>query len=130
MRTASLRSGLKILVVEDDLVCARMLTTTLRQRGYAVVTAVDGVQAMRAARVERPDLIMLDIGLPGGDGIVTLARLRNLAETATTPVIISTSRVDAAVEKKVRQLGADGFLPKPVEAEVLLDTVARLTGGR
>jgi two-component system cell cycle response regulator len=126
MRLEAGQGGRKVLVVEDDPVCARMLVGVLRQRGYAVVTASDGVQAMRLARLERPDLIVLDIGLPGGDGLVTLTRLRNLSETAVTPVVISTSRPGSQIERKAAELGADAFLPKPVESELLLDTVARL----
>jgi DNA-binding response OmpR family regulator len=121
------RPAIKILIVEDDAVCARMLMGVLRRRGYAVVAASDGVQAMRVARIERPDVILLDIGLPGGDGLVTLTRLRNLSETALTPVVISTSRPASEIEGKARELGADEFLSKPVEPDLLTDAIDRLT---
>jgi len=129
MNSQAQQPAVKVLVVEDDAIQTRLVMTLLRRRGYAVVTASDGVQAMQSARRERPDLIMLDIGLPGGDGLLTLTRLRNLSETAATPVVISTSRTEAAWESKAMKLGADGFLPKPTEPERLVGMVDRLTRG-
>jgi two-component system cell cycle response regulator len=130
VNSTSRDGSIKILIVEDDAVCARAMAVVLRQQGHAVVTASDGVQAMRMARLERPDLIMLDIGLPGGDGFTTLARLRNLSETAATPVVMASSRPAAAVAGRAKQLGADEFLAKPIASDALLETVVRLTRAR
>jgi two-component system, OmpR family, alkaline phosphatase synthesis response regulator PhoP len=126
MRLEAGQGRSKVLVVEDNPVCARLLVGVLSRRGYQVVAASDGVQAMRLARTERPHLIVLDVGVPGGDGLVTLSRLRSGSETAGTPVVISTSRPGSHAERKAAELGADAFVPKPVESALLLDTVARL----
>jgi two-component system, OmpR family, alkaline phosphatase synthesis response regulator PhoP len=126
MRPEACQGSSKVLVVEDNPVCARLLAGVLSRRGYEVVAASDGVEAMRLARTERPQLIVLDVGVPGGDGLATLERLRALSETAGTPVVISTSRPGSQAERKAAELGADAFVPKPVESALLLDTVARL----
>jgi two-component system cell cycle response regulator DivK len=122
------RSTTKILLVEDDAVSAHLVTAVLRRRGYDVVSASEGVQALRVARQERPDLIVLDLGAPGGDGLLTLTRLRHLPETSRIPVVLSTMPA-RAVDGKARELGADELLAKPIAPALLLDTVQRLTGG-
>lgn len=99
-----------------------MLGTALRLAGYEVRTAPDAVVALSVARQESPDLILLDLGLPGGGGMVVLERLRGLMATAITPVIVITG--GEVTEAEVLGAGAQGFLGKPVMAEKLVATVA------
>jgi CheY-like chemotaxis protein len=117
-------SGKKILVVDDDKDQLLALAITLKAKGYVVVSAMDAVSAISMARKERPDLVLLDLGLPAGDGFVVMERLKNLIPLATIPVVIVTAR-DLACEPRALSAGATAFLQKPVENDLLLATVQR-----
>lgn len=118
----------KVLVIEDDVDISRLLGMQLKAGGYELAYASDAVTAMTVARKERPDLILLDLGLPGGGGILVLERLRAIAELAATPVIVVTARTDAAGEADARAAGAVDFLRKPVEADELTAAIERALG--
>jgi PleD family two-component response regulator len=81
-------SGRKILIIDDDPHLLLGLTPRLAASNYSVVTATDAISAVSVARKEVPDLIILDLGLPGGDGFLVLERIRNLAGLAATPFIV------------------------------------------
>lgn len=116
----------KILVIEDDQSVTLMLGTALRIAGYEVVTAGDAVVAISIARQEAPDLILLDLGLPGGGGMVVLERLRGLMSTAITPVIVITG--GEVTEAQVLTAGAQGLLAKPVTPDNLIAAIAKFLG--
>jgi two-component system KDP operon response regulator KdpE len=118
-------SKAKILIVEDDADLRRGLTLRLRANGYDIVHASDGLSAVSAARNERPDLVLLDIGLPCGDGISVLHRYANMAALSAMPVVVLTGRDPRVAEPAVRQFYVAGFLTKPVENDVLLATIER-----
>jgi two-component system KDP operon response regulator KdpE len=118
----------KILVIEDDVDISRLLGMQLKGGGYEAAYASDAVTAMTVARKERPDLILLDLGLPGGGGLLVLERLRAIAELAATPVVVVTARTDAAAEQDARAAGAVDFLRKPVEAADLAAAIERALG--
>ena len=82
----------KILIVEDDRDLRRALTIRLKAHGYDVVTAEDGVYAVSTARKEHPDLVLLDIGLPAGDGLTVLDRYSKLSDLCDIPVVVLTGR--------------------------------------
>jgi pilus assembly protein CpaE len=117
----------KILVVDDEANVQRLLQYTLKQAGYSVVVAGDGPEAIRLWSSERPDLILLDVGLPKLDGYQVAERIRSDEGTGAThvPIIMLTS--DKEVEQKVRGLraGADDYLVKPFHQAELL---ARMKG--
>ena len=117
----------RVLVVEDDLDFLRGLVIRLKASGYEVLSATDGVQAIGAARRDKPDLILLDIGLPGGDGYVVMDRLR-LINRATTPILVLSAKDPATHREKALAAGAMVFFHKPVENHVLLATMRRLLG--
>ena len=117
----------KVLVVEDDLDLLRGLVIRLKASGYEVLCATDGVQAIGAARREKPDLILLDIGLPGGDGYVVMDRLKMLIG-ATAPILVLSAKDPVIHREKSHAAGAAVFLHKPVENHVLLAMVRRLLG--
>jgi len=112
--------GRKILVVDDDADLVKALGTRLRAEGFALVAAGDGVMAVAAARREKPDLILLDLGLPGGDGYHVLERLKTLTTTSSTPIIVLSAKDPQVHEARSLSSGADAFFHKPAESATLV----------
>jgi DNA-binding response OmpR family regulator len=102
-----------ILLVEDDATLRDTLAYRLRHDGYQVVTAVDGVQAVEAARKTRPDLIVLDLMLPGLDGLEVCKQVRAMPETQSAPIIMLTARAEESDKILGLELGADDYVTKP-----------------
>jgi two-component system KDP operon response regulator KdpE len=94
-------SGNKILIIDDDQPLLLGLTARLKANGYSVVCATDAVSAVAVARKEVPDLVILDLGLPAGDGFLVLERLRGLTDLVATPVIVLSARIRLTI-KNVR----------------------------
>jgi DNA-binding response OmpR family regulator len=117
----------KVLVVDDDMDFLRGLVIRLKTSGYEVLCARDGMQAIGVARRERPDLLLLDIGLPAGDGYVVMDRLKMLTG-GTTPIIVLSAKDPATHREKALAAGASVFLHKPVENHVLLSMMRQLLG--
>src|SRR5881398_3414654 len=119
----SRRSRQKILVIEDDPVARADLQARLKAQGYTVALAADAASAVTVVNRERPDLILLDLGLPAGDGFLVLERLRKIEAFAAIPVLVITSRSDAETRKRVEAMGVAPLLSKPVDTEVLLGAI-------
>src|SRR6266567_788508 len=113
----------KILVIEDDPVALADLQARLEANGYVVARAADAASAMTVVNRERPDLILLDLGLPAGDGFLVLERLRKIETLAAIPVLVVTGRSDADTRKRVAALGVAPVLIKPVDTDVLLTAI-------
>jgi two-component system KDP operon response regulator KdpE len=113
----------KVLVIEDDAVARADLQARLGAAGYLVVQAADAASAMTVVNREHPDLILLDLGLPAGDGYLVLERLRKIAAFAAIPVLVITGRSDAETRQRVAKLGVPPMLSKPVDTEALLAAV-------
>ena len=107
----------KILVVEDELKIARLVRDYLHQAGFAVVEAADGRSALTLARTERPDMIVLDLGLPEIDGLDVTRRLR--ADSAV-PIIMLTARSEESDRIVGLELGADDYIVKPFSPKELV----------
>jgi CheY-like chemotaxis protein len=118
----------KILVIEDEIGQLTMVAKRLKGAGYDVVGARDGLSAVSTARKEQPDLVVLDLGLPGGDGFVVMQRLQTLLSTATIPIIVVSSNDPAQSEEPSKRGGAVAFLRKPVDFEKLLQIIAESIG--
>ena len=114
----------RVLVVEDERTLADALAEGLREDGFAVETAADGLQAFDLALPGRFDLIVLDLMLPGLSGLDVCARLRR--DGVTTPVLVLTARSGDADQIRALGVGADDFLPKPFSYRVLLARVRAL----
>jgi len=106
-----------ILIVDDDQLIRQGLTLSLRQAGYDTSTAGTAEEALAAARIHPPDLILLDIGLPGMDG---LDALRSFRQQVSTPIIFVTARRSELDQIVGLELGADDYIIKPFETSVLL----------
>jgi two-component system phosphate regulon response regulator PhoB len=111
--TATPQVGQRILVVDDEPDITALVAYHLAKASYRVLTAGNGRDALRAAREERPDLIVLDLMLPGLSGYEVLAELRRQDETKDIGVIVLTARKDEPDRIKGLSLGADDYLPKP-----------------
>jgi DNA-binding response OmpR family regulator len=118
----------KILIVDDDLDMRRGLNARLQANGYETAFAGDAVLAITTARHERPDLILLDIGLPGGDGYVVMQRLQRIASLDCVPIIVVSAREPSTHEPKSTAAGAIGYFQKPVDIDGLLSAIANALG--
>jgi diguanylate cyclase (GGDEF)-like protein len=114
-----------ILVVDDSAAIRRIIGRILAETGYRVVEAADGRAALRACRVERPDLMLLDIDMPVLDGPATLRAMRAEPELRSVPVLFLTARTGAADVAAGLDLGAQDYLRKPCEPAELTARVAR-----
>jgi len=117
-----------VLVIEDDPVQSRLLTVRLKAAGYHVAVACDGVQSVSAVRRERPDLILLDIGLPGGDGHLVLRRLKAIVHLSAIPIIAVSGRAVETDGERMLAAGADDYFQKPVDLERLISRMHALIG--
>jgi DNA-binding response OmpR family regulator len=109
----------KVLLVDDEDMLRRVMKDLLEQEGYQVIEAKDGVEALDQVDRYAPDIIVLDLNLPGLDGYGVLSHLRSRPATAGIPVVVLTARGDEESEVKVFELGADDFLSKPFRARAL-----------
>ena len=118
----------RILVIEDDRDNATALGMRLKSEGYDVAVAYDAVSGLSTATKFRPDLVLLDISMPGGGGLLVAERLRNMVSTVTTPIIFITGTRAPDLRSKAAALGAAGFVEKPYEQRHLLGSIGRVLG--
>ena len=109
-----------MLVVEDDSPIRTLLTDLLKDAGYSVAEAIDGFQALDHLREQRPDLIVLDLMLPGLGGLEVCRRLRSDRETAGVPIIMLTAKADEVDRVVGLELGADDYVVKPFSPKELV----------
>ncbi len=114
----------RILVVEDDPQVLHMIQKFLATAGHDVLEAADGVSGVILAAQSLPDLILMDIGLPGMNGLEVTRHLKSSPQLSTIPVIAVTAHVMYSERKMINDVGCDGFLPKPFYRHSLLETVA------
>ena len=112
-----------ILIVEDDRRITLALGIRLEAHGYRVVSAPDAVHAMNEAMRESPDVVVLDINLPGGNGLMIAERLMENASTTDLPVIFITASRQPRLRERAAELSAVAFLEKPFSAGDLLDAI-------
>ncbi len=112
-----------VLLVEDDKKLTLAMGMRLKSMGYNVATAADAVCAVAEARKSNPDVVLIDINLPGGDGFVVAGRLQSLIQTAATPIIFITASKQPGLRERANEIGAAGFLEKPFDATQLADAI-------
>ena len=115
-----------ILVVEDDEMSRDMVTRRLAKLGYVVITAADGGEAVEVARAQRPDLILMDVCLPGMDGVEATRQIKSDLRTGTIPVIALTALNTAADVRHAVQAGCDDYETKPVAFGRLNNKIRKL----
>jgi len=115
----------KILIADDSRFQGQLLASFLSPKGFEAVFALDALQAWTAALRSAPQLILLDINMPGGTGIEVLKRMKISSKTQHIPVIVVSGEENPATESLARSLGAVDFLHKPVEQEELCAAVER-----
>lgn len=113
----------KILIVDDDPDLRQALRVRLRANNYETINAGDGYSALAQAYKEHPDLIILDLGLPAGDGFVVLDRLQRDDKLSAIPVIVLTARDAQSTERLALQSGAAAFFQKPADNAELLGVI-------
>jgi two-component system KDP operon response regulator KdpE len=118
-------AGASVLLIEDDLNVFHGIQRRLRASGYDTFYAPDAVASISQARQRHPNLILLDLGLPAGDGFVVMERLKQFSELATIPVVVLSGRDRAANEIRSLRAGAAAYLQKPVSADLLLETIRK-----
>jgi DNA-binding response OmpR family regulator len=113
----------KILIIDDDADLRRALNLRFRANGYETAYATDGFSAIPIAQKEKPDVIILDVGLPAGDGFVVLDRLQQNAFLSGIPVIVLTARDPQSTREKIMNAGATAFFQKPADNTQLMSAV-------
>ena len=116
-------AGELILVIEDNEKNRKLVRDVLTVKGYRVLETETGEDGLRVARAEHPALILMDIQLPGIDGIETLRRLRAETDTATIPIVAVTASAMTQDRQKIMAAGFDGYQAKPISVRPFLDLV-------
>ncbi|MDX1469665.1 MAG: response regulator [Acidimicrobiia bacterium] len=118
--------GSRILVVEDSAVIRRLIEVCLRAADLEIVAREDGRAGLQAVGSESPDLVVLDIGLPGMDGWEVLDRIRRDETTSNLPVVVLTAHAEEESRRRASEFGADAFVTKPFQPNDFRTTVLSL----
>ena len=110
---------MRVLLVDDSATSLFRTSIVVRRAGHEVLTAMDGEKAVEVALSERPDLILMDVEMPKMNGFEACRRLRQHAETRSTPIIMVSSRGETASREMGKRSGCTDYLPKPFDAETL-----------
>jgi two-component system cell cycle response regulator DivK len=122
------RTAKTVLIVEDQLEMRAINAVYLHHHGYNVLAADNGLDGIEAPREAHPDLILMDISMPGADGIAATEKLKQDPETSDIPVLIVTAHPYGSVGKRAIDAGCDGYLTKPCDPRRLLQEVRRHLG--
>jgi two-component system cell cycle response regulator DivK len=114
----------RVLIVEDNPANMTLAVFLLESAGHTVFTAIDAEAGLALARAEQPDLILMDIQLPGMDGLAATVQLKRDDATRRIPVIALTALAMKGDEERIRAAGCDGYIGKPMRYKEFLDTIA------
>ena len=118
----------KILIVEDDQDMRRALNVRLRANNYDTAFASDAVEALSIAKKEQPDLVLLDLGLPAGDGFMVMDRMKDIPALSCLPVIVVSARDPSGNKDRALSAGAAAFFQKPVDNGQLMAAIRHTLG--
>ncbi|MCB0154448.1 MAG: response regulator [Anaerolineae bacterium] len=119
----------KVLYIEDHPANRMLVRQVLEGGGFTVIEAVDGLSGIQMAQTERPDLILMDINIPGIDGHEAATRIKSLPELTNVPVVALTARVMAGDRERTLAAGCDGYISKPIDVDRLPDQIWEFLGG-
>jgi len=119
---------MKVLIADDDRDLCQLLGAVLRSQGHEVVFAFDAAQALTVARTNTPDIIVLDINMPGGTGVGALEKLKINMKTSMIPVLVITASTDERLSTTMQQIGATEFMQKPLDMEKFCEALQQITG--
>ena len=117
-----------ILVIDDDPAMVMMISELLEDQGHSVRSAPDGIAGLEAIAKEPPDLVVIDMNMPGMDGYKVLEKLRSNEKTMTLPVLAATAHSTATDYDAAYAAGCNGFVAKPLDGKALLRSVSELIG--
>lgn len=117
-----------VLVVDDSIDNLTLISLALQQNGYRVATATDGEEALKVASMVKPDCIIMDLAMPGVDGLESTRQIRQDEDLKDIPVIALTAFSTDGFRRAAHETGFDGYLTKPVDFDRLHDLIGRLIG--
>ena len=117
-----------VMIVEDNEMNRDMLSRRLIKRGFTVLMAVDGLEGVEAVKAHRPDIVLMDLSLPGIDGYEATRRLKADAATVTIPIIALTAHAMPEDRKRALDAGCDDYDTKPIDLDRLLGKMTMLAG--
>jgi len=118
----------RILYIEDNFQNRRLVKKLLKLNGYEMIEAEDGLQGIAIAARERPDLILMDINLPGIDGMEATSRLKSSPDLSHIPIIALTAAAMRGDRERIIAAGCDGYMQKPIDNVQLINTVRSYVG--
>jgi len=119
---------MKVLIADDDKELCQLLSAVLRSQGHEILFAFDALQALTVAKNNTPDVIVLDINMPGGTGVGALEKLKINMKTSMIPVLVITASANQQHSTTMKQIGAAEFMQKPLDVEKFCETLHRITG--
>jgi len=119
---------LKVLIADDDKELCQLLRAVLLSQGHEVLFAFDAMQALTVARDSTPDVIVLDINMPGGTGVGALEKIKINMKTSTIPVLVITASTSEQHSTTMKQIGAAEFMQKPLDLDEFIEAIHRITG--
>jgi two-component system cell cycle response regulator DivK len=119
----------RVLIVEDNPANMKLASFLLESAGYTVLGATNAEAGLTIARTELPDLVLMDIQLPGMDGLEAIALLKRDDRTHAIPVIALTALAMKGDEERIRAVGCDGYIAKPIRYQEFLNAVGKHLGG-
>jgi two-component system alkaline phosphatase synthesis response regulator PhoP len=120
----------KILVIEDDPATLRLIDYSLRHEGYQVLTALNGLEGLRKVHDEKPDLLVLDVMLPGMDGFEICHSLRSEPDTAQLPILMLSAKAQEIDKDTGLKVGADDYLAKPADPSEIVSRIESLLASK
>ncbi len=118
----------KILIADDDINLVKAIAIRLESEGYEVICCQDAYQALELARRNRPDLLLLDVNMPAGNGFSVQERIKKIDELSGIPVIYITGNASEAIDRNAHKLGAYAIIHKPFKTAKLLDKIRDALG--